>query len=178
MLFKKPNIYCIVLLALLFCMLVSSFAAFYGNSTLINITRSLSLALLSSAIIFITCLYIKGYLRIRHFADNNPVYHETGRPCGSTPDYIRRLYKTVLILILLTFIQYVPYCLVCIAVGIFYAAKGVNDSLVFAYFLEASALIMYAGCFTNCFAVIYFNKQAKHWITEKLGIIRTIIRTS
>ena len=170
MLFKKPNIYYIMILASLFCILVSSFTAFYDSNILINATRSLSLALLSFSIIFLTCLYTKGYLRIRHFADNNPVYHETGGPSGSTPDYVRRLYKTVLTLILLTFIQYVPYCLICITIGLFYAATEVNNHIISTYFFEVSVLIMYAGCFTNCFAVIYFNKQARHWITHKMGI--------
>ena len=168
--FKKPNIYFILAAMFIITSSLSAIIAFllyetFTVSTSASVTSAFVLLLL-----FIACLYTRGYLRIRKFADNSPVYNE---PIGSTPDYIRKLYKTVLVIVSLTFIQYVPYCIVSIVLAAQHSPTQLGSNPVFSYFYDFATLSMHAGCFTNCLAILYFNTQARTWILKKIGIQRT-----
>ena len=166
---EKPRIYYLVVSLFIICMLLFGFNGFYSSKMMMFAAIITSLSLLSIHLIIVTCLYAKGYLRIRNFTDSNPVYCENTGSSGSTPDYVLRLYKTVLILILLEFFQYVSYCLIWITATVLLLLEKVHVSM-FVTVGEFSALFMYAGCFTNCLAVLHFNKQARHWILKQLKI--------
>ena len=112
----------------------------------------------------VTGLYVKGYKRIRTFTDENPVYQES----GEQPNYIKSLYKTVLVLVVLVSVSYLPYCL---AQGIGYiliSTKMSPSSDAFAYFNEISYLVTYSSYFTNCLVILYFNKKANTWVLRNL----------
>ena len=171
-LLQKPNVYYQILFVFITCTLLLAFKAFYPDGKVAGNISILSLTLLSAHIIIIAFLYTRGYLRIRKFTYSNPIYNnQSVRSTRVTPDYIRRLYKTVLALILLAMFQYVPYCLICILAGLLTAINRFSINSTYAYFIEVSALLMFAGYFTNCLAVLHWNKQAKHWILKKLRIM-------
>ena len=171
-LMEKPKIYYLIISLFIICLLLFGFNGFYNSEMLMYAAIITSLSLLSIHIIIITFLYARGYLRIRKFTDSNPVYCDNDGSSASTPDYVRRLYKTVLVLILLALFQYVSYCLVWITATVLLLLEKVKVSM-FVTVGEFSALFMYAGCITNCFAVLHFNKQARHWILKQLRITQT-----
>ena len=167
-LLKKPKIYYLTVLVFFIYISLLAFKAFFHFQVVKNLVNTLLLSLLSIHIIIITFLYARGYLRIRKFTDSNPVYCDNDGSSASTPDYVRRLYKTVLVLILLALFQYVPNCLTWITFASLLFVKRYDTLSKVAYFIEISSLLMQAGCITNSLAVLYFNKQARHWISKLL----------
>ena len=163
---NTPSIYFVIVLTVITSNVISVIAAFqfYEKSTLIaNFTFT---GLLLMQLVVVACLYTKGYLRIRKFADSSPVYSQ---PMGSTPDYVRKLYKTVLVILSLAFIQYVPFCVISILLAVHSNATQLISNPVFAYSFEIATLSTNAGCFTNCLAILHFNDRAKNWIFKKSG---------
>ena len=171
--FKKPNIYFIIVIIFIFLYSLYAIGALSRNAMNSLVIPTVFNSLLAVYMLIIVCLYTRGYLRIRKFTDNNPVYNESGGSTHTTPDYVRRLYKTVLVLILLAFFQYVPLCLIHSTALILTKHVNLTDnSTAFSYFLEIAAFTSNSGCFTNSIAVLYFNNQANYWILSKLGIKR------
>ena len=168
---KPPNIYYVLATTFFVTNTLSAAVAFKFLDMEIFLLASIFTIILSIQLVFITCLYAKGYLRIRKFADNNPVYDE---PMGSTPDYVRRLYKTVLVIVSLALLQHVPYCITVVIGAVHYDPVHVNSNAAFSYFLDFALLSTHAGCFTNCLAILYFNTRAKNWLLTKTRIPRIL----
>ena len=172
MLMKKPKIYYVIIAFFFAYTSLFAFNAFYNSEILTTIMKALLLYSLSIHIIIITFLYARGYLRIRKFTDSNPVYCDNDGSSASTPDYVRRLYKTVLVLISIAFFQYVPYCLIWNTLTALSLLKKIDMKSWYTVG-EYSSLFIYAGSFTNCFAVLHFNKQARYWVLKQLRISQT-----
>ena len=164
---KPPNIYYVLAIVFISTNALSFTLAFQLNQQLTSSISSASTILLSIQLIFTSFLYTRGYLRIRTFADNNPVYNE---PMGSTPDYVRKLYKTVLVIVVLALIQHVPYCVAAIMAALHNNLEELSSHPVFTYFFYFASLSAYAGSFTNCMAILHFNIRAKNWILQILGL--------
>ena len=168
---ERPYIYYLIVIVFITCNSLSASIAFMF-STKMKVAIAITITgILFIQIIIITCLYIRGFLRIRKFADNSPVYSESVGSTASRPDYVRRLYKTVMVILSLTFVQYLPYNVI-IFLSMIYPKLSYIE--IFAYFFDFATLSIYAGSFTNCFAVLYFNSSAKEWIFRKIGIRRTV----
>ena len=156
--FKKPNIYFIIVIIFILLFSLFAIAAVKNSSMLVLAIPATFNGLLSVYVIIIACLYTRGYLRIRKFTDNNPVYNESLGSTHTTPDYVRRLYKTVLTLIFLAFFQYVPLCLVHVTA--MFLTKHIyskGKSTVISSLLELAAFTLNSGSFTNSLAILYYN---------------------
>ena len=169
--FKRPFIYYLVaiifLLNFTFC---TASALIQGKRDILDETLVLfPIFLTSICMLATTCLYMKGYQRIRRFTDNNPVYQENSASDGH-PSYVRNLYKTVLVLICLVCIHNLPYTIVSVIITILDYLNKTYDNNMAAYIYESSLPLLVAGKFTNCLAVLYFNKKAKCWIFNKLRV--------
>ena len=167
--FSKPIIYFILAAMFIITGSLSATITFVLQDTY-TVSISTAVASFYSVFLVLTALcYTRGYLRIRRFADNSPIYNES---MGSTPDYVRKLYKTVLVIVSLTFIQYIPYSIVSRALAVHHSPKQLSSNPVFAYCFDVATLSLHAGFFTNCLAIIHFNTKAKNWIFSKTGIQR------
>ena len=167
---KKQNIYHVILVGLIIFISAFTIAALHINRMLTIAISAFFNGLLTIYEVVVACLYIRGYLRIRKFVDNNPVYNEPGGSTRTTPEYVRKLYKTVLILIILAFIQYAPLSVIhSIAIAFSYedAAKE-HSSFVIA--IEVAQLASDAVLLFNCLVILHFNNEAKDWILRKIGI--------
>ena len=169
--FKRPFIYYLV--AIIFLLNISyctAGALFQGESTILNEAIALfPISLTSICMLATTCSYVKGYQRIRRFTDNNPVYQENGATDGH-PSYVRNLYKTVLVLICLVCIHNLPFSIVSVVIVSLHYTKKLHDYNIAGYFYEFAVFLMYTSSFTNCFAVFYFNKRVKCWISNKFRV--------
>ena len=166
--FKTSNIGYVVI----FVIIVSSTIS--GLSMTLVTSISTMMIVLGPGVVFsitiyvsiVTGLYIKGYRRIRTFTEESSVYHEG----GEQPAYVKSLYKTVLILVLLLCVSYIPYC---IAQAIIYTIYSMNLDLslnAYTYSIEMLGLLAHTNYFTNCLAVLYFNKRAQSWTFKKFRI--------
>ena len=163
-----PYLFYLLLIAFIFSMLFSVIGVLIGYEHRIAnaVIGLISTSFMTICILVVAVLYTRGYLRIRKFTDNNAVY------CASeqTPDYVRSLYKTVLILVLLVCVHYGPFCVLGQVMTISYISSMTFQSKMVAYVYEFAILLLYAGTFTNCSVVLYFNRKAKDWILRLIGL--------
>ena len=166
--FKLPNVICLVAMVLMLTLSFSIIVIFID----MNLETMAFLGILSvcGTIIYflsVTCLYVRGYKRISTFTDNNPVYHEAGQQ----PKYVKSLYKTVFVLVLLACATYLPYSLIngiTVMLTIINASYAQNTALT--CFVEIVQLILFSSGFTNCLVVFHYNKKIKRWIFKKVRI--------
>ena len=161
--FKMPFVFISILVVFWLIMSLPIVTIFRGiENGMLNVAISCtSVVILASLILITVALYTRGYLRIRRVADNNPVYRES----GETPEYVRSLYKTVLVLVLLVCVHLVPYFGLRLALMIVSILKVPYNVAIMNLTFEFSLLLSYSSCITSSMAVLYLNKKAKNWIS-------------
>ena len=165
--FKRPWIY----LLLLFCLLAAVsygvaciFVAHLGSSAKAawNIVMMLFYGVAMAAMITI---YVRGYLRVRRFVNDRSTHASLSH---EPPLYLRKLYVTVLLLVVTFCVTYIPICLVVLA-GAAIAIGGTDHTPPLLYVLYfAAVLILDANGIINCLIVIHRNPKAKKWLSNKL----------
>ena len=168
--FEKRNICNLIVFTATISLSFFVLGALNINSSLTSLITGTFIILSSVCILIITILYVRGYLRIRKFTDNSPVYNQPIGSTNTTPDYVRRLYKTVFVLVSLATFQHVPLCLVYTVSVILLSFNKLKDNATLPYFFEVSSLSSNAGSFINCVAILYFNKQARKWVLARIGV--------
>ena len=165
--FKLSNIPYLVAFIFILILSVSVVSALIINPQILAFIYILNFTVLMIYILLVTFFYVKGYKRISSFANDNPVYSET----GVHPQYVKSLYKTVLVLVLLVCATYLPYSLIQ-GIMVILAALQVpyTKSTALMQFVAFTQLILFSGGFTNCLVVLYNNKKVKRWIFKKVRI--------
>ena len=167
-LFDRPYIYFFVTLVAFFAFSVSvTFAEFVNLSRLSFAISYLSMMLLTAfGLSIVMVLYTKGYLRIRRFASNSPIHWES-HASGVAPQYVQKLYKTVLLLVIFQMFIYIPTCIaetVFAVLGMTMSREDYSKVRVWALF---AGVLMLSNSFINSLIVIFHNKDAKQWILSK-----------
>ena len=118
-------------------------------------------------------LYFKGYLRIRNYTAENPVYaNQSTTSSSSGPRYLQHLYKTVMILIVTSVITYIPLCLASIVLAVLqFVDKGKLTHGFFEFYIT-TILLLFSKCITNTMVIFLRNKKAKEWIIGKICCCR------
>ena len=119
--FKRPNIYflvTVIAIGILTYSVISTYAiTFDVNSMLFAWLMFINSLMVMFGSCVVAILYAKAYIRIRHFTDASPIYKE-GNGNTTRPRYVRSLYKSVLVLVILMMLIHVPFCCAQIAVTI------------------------------------------------------------
>ena len=114
----------------------------------------------------VAILYAKAYVRIRNFTDASPIYKERN---GNTmrPQYVRNLYKSVLVLVVTMMMVYVPLSFgnIAVTINVLIGSKNLMVVHTFHHFAE---LLLYLNCIINSLVILWFNKTAKQWIQTKI----------
>lgn len=118
-----------------------------------------SVALLAS----VSFLYFRGYARVRRFVNESPVYQNSDG-IVARPLYVRRLFKTVLLLNSVVFISYLPLTTFIVIDSICDTTKlksclGINDDIrviSMAFFL--------LGPLLNPIVVLMYNNEARNYL--------------
>ena len=78
------------------------------------------------------------------------------------------LYRSVLILVVLIMLIYVPLCIatMVVMIDVFIGSKDVNQVAYSMYVL--SVLPLYLNCVINALVILWFNKVAKQWVLNKM----------
>ena len=136
-------------------------------------------------IIGIAILYIRGYLKIREFVRNNPVYNDSAclpqtnkdssnnsRVSSKTtrPPYLRSLQKTVYLLIIALLACYVPYTFAATARTIFLIQGKESMALLICY--DITIFIYFCNFSINSLIVLKMNKKARSWLAKKIKCCR------
>ena len=118
------------------------------------------------AITGIAGMYVKGYARVRRFADDNPVYrNENGT--ANRPEYVRKLFKSVLILTVAMFFAYLPVTVANIALGTI-MIQGETFPVQLTIWMDFAYVFVFTNCSVNCMVVFHHNDVARQWIKNTL----------
>ena len=119
--------------------------------------------------IFVT-IYARGYLRIRRFVAENPVYQNRGEAdSNESPEYLKELFKTVLLLVIVIVISYVPMIATTLAATILSIVKHTDlKTTNYLIFAHTASIFLFANSFLNALIILYRNKKSKKWLKERL----------
>ena len=133
----------------------------------IALTSLGSVLFLIPAMSVIAALYIKGYLRIRKFTEASPLYRErNGR--AVRPQYVRNLYRSVFVLVILMLLIYVPICVTQVTISVYtFTGRPVEHFVVYLCHCIVG-LLMFLNCTINSLVILWFNKTAKQWVLSKI----------
>eukprot|EP00794_Sanderia_malayensis_P015217 gene15217-16790_t len=179
--FKKPRVYFLVLIIGLInvVFVVLGFLGRQSDAKVFEITRLISFQLALLGVMFISVLYVKAYMRIRRFVSENHLIYSnrcdgamkdpTDNESTTTkkPVYVRRLFKTVLMLIIALFVGYAPFCVIStVLIGYQLSNAAVSDVILTSY---AVIGVLYSSTFfTSAIIILYRNKEAKTWLASKM----------
>ena len=168
--FQAPYIYCLLAVgttSMLGLTIVNTFIANLTTRNNIGLLMVLNVILLTTAVCVIAVLYVKGYLRIRKFTEASPIYRERNGN-ATRPQYVRNLYRSVLILVVLMILIYLPLCIATIVVlaDVYIRPNRVNRVANSMYSL--AVLLLYLNCVINALVILWFNKVANKWLLSKM----------
>lgn len=165
--FKKPFVFILIASVIaigLFFGIIFNFLDRASDSYPVLILCVNMLLLLSMVIVSV--LYAKGYLRIRRFTDDNPVYRNRD---GTTerPQYVRNLFKSALFLIIASITTYLPLTIVNAAFGAYLIMKH-QPSQQLMEFIVYLFYWSFSNCCFNSLVIFYHNESARQWVVNKM----------
>ena len=168
--FQAPYIYYVIALvttSMLGLSIANTFMADVKLSSNFGLLTSVNVTLLTIGVCVVATLYIKGYIRIRKFTEASSIYRERNGN-ATRPQYVRNLYRSVLILVVLMTVIYVPLCIATIVVLIDVFIESSNANRVAYSMFVLTVLPLYMNCAINAFVILWFNKVAKQWVLSKM----------
>ena len=154
----------------------------YGNMRIVVII-ALGLVTLAPLLLIIvtSALYIRGYLKIRDFVRRNPVYNDytcqskaveeeggkvTLESKNKKPTYLRKLQKTVLMLLIALMVTYTPYVIfAAIRAALSFVGEEPNAILIVG---DVSVLIFLCSFAINSLIIFKMNKAARSWLLKRI----------
>ncbi len=171
-LFKLPNIYATIFAlgllptGIVVGILISAYQKFPAYFSLCKSSYIVCLVLVAA---FFVALYIRGYLRIRRYVANNPIYaNNEGPNANEAPAYVNELFKTILLVLLSMTVFWLPTLL-------FYGVYSVTTNVAtieihpYTYLIcdLTVRLLYYANSMANALIIFYRNKKSKDWLHAK-----------
>ena len=174
--FQPPRIY---FLAFTCCFAVAGVSVRFYFSTLSRrqsffyFATFLSIFSTTILVLFIM-MYIRGYLQVRRSVAENPIYaNREESNTNERPEYLTRLFKTVLLLLIAIFVSWFPNLILKILITINYSRKEpVISSRIFTAYTEACFVLYYSNCFVNAFILLHRNKKSRDWLASLRGSCR------
>ncbi len=174
--FKPPRVY---FLALTFWIVAAAISIAFYFSTLTKresffYFATFITALATTAMTVFIVMYARGYLRLRSIVAENPVYTRREESnSNERPEYVTRLFKTVLLLLIAIFVSWFPNLILKILITINYSREEpVISSPTFTAYTEACFVLYYSNCFVNAFILLHRNKKSREWLTSLRGSCR------
>ena len=162
--FKRPYLYVIVTLVVVssltyqfICVIVA------GRFCLAAIKKFVDTVMLMICLLYFIFSYIHGYLRIRKFVDNSPVYqNETNR--ANRPQYVLRLHRHIMVLIISLIVGYVPLLVHKFVVGVYTFSKTECGSSLVCIFNDVIIPVLFVSRLASPFIVLCYNKDMRTWV--------------
>ncbi len=172
-LFKRPQIYFLIFACFVFLMAMSLSLYFLMkiNPKITGYFNALcAIALLVILPIFVT-MYTRSYLRIRRFVAENPVYQNSGESgSNESPEYLKELFKTVLILIIATVISDFSFIAVNFTATILsFMNHSKATSTEYKILAHTGYILLFANTFINASIILYRNKKSTEWLKKCLS---------
>ncbi len=160
--FERPQIYVVVTISIGISSLLACAQFLLNAKGIYNLVYTiLTIITLCTSV----AVYIRGYNRIRHHIAGNPVYADR----TEEPEYIKQLYKTVLILLVTLMISLLPISIaICITAAnqIISGSEGQTNELYI--FGTLSYYLYHSYSVANPLIVCYRNTKCRKWIVDRM----------
>ncbi len=169
-LFEKPRVFITIIATSTFFAVISlahHFTLQFKASFAIHFVIYFTVFMMMSVISFIT-MYTRGYLRIRRHVAENPIYaNREDTNSNENPRYLNELFKTVLLLLIATFVSWTPVLLTNLLFAISLAGNySYLYSNAFVIFSKTSYLCLYSNAVINALVIFYRNEKSKQWLVN------------
>ncbi len=169
-LFRRPIIYILIFVCCTFITAISlslHFLMEINPQIMAYFTVITAIILLIMIPIFVT-IYTRSYLRIRRFVAENLVYQNRGEAdSNESPEYLKELFKTVLLLVVLAVISCFPFIAFTLTSTIL---SFVNQSYInttrFVIISHIANICVCSNSFLNALIILYRNKKSRKWLKE------------
>ncbi len=164
-LFKRPYIYGTVTLVYLLTGLIILCIHFTPRSSMTSAYINMFFVFfIFFYTTFVVVIYIRGYMRIRRYVDENPVYarREDSGP-SERPEYLKQLFKTVLILLITMFVAWMPIFALPI-LNIIHSFTNYIDYDAIFFLSETAYLFFDLNAAINALIIFYRNKKSREWL--------------
>ena len=166
-LFKQPYISVVITLIWIFSLINPAANLLVSNSSVVHGIYTLGMAVFASVMVtVVSFLYIRGYYRIHKFVANSPVYQaEDGTV--SRPRYLCRLYRTVLVLLIVIIVSFIPFSVGHITISIYIFFEIDNGKDVVLTLLRSTLMFLFLNRILTPVIVLWQNKDARQWICRQ-----------
>ncbi len=171
--FRAPYIYIVAFTTCLLALSISIaayLASRLGPNAISQTYAALTFFLVLLEISF-AAVYIRGYLRIRRYVAENPIYANRQAPnADEGPGYMNELFKTVLLLLIAMLATWSPFLALHLAQAIWYFKKNAYlTSNAFIVFRKTALWLFYSSSAINALIIFYRNKKSREWLFEKFS---------
>ena len=113
-------------------------------------------------ILMVSCVYTKGYLRVTRFVDQSPIY-QNNDGIVARPLYVRRLFKTVLALLIILLFNHLPTTIgnILVSMGTIFNIRNNTGARIVLSFAMPSILV---GPCLHPIVVLRYNTEAMAWV--------------
>ncbi len=175
-LFEKPRIHVIICAMSLFSAALSLafyFTAQKDKGILVYFFIFYPILMVATIALYLE-VYTHGYLRIRRFLAGNPIHVNRGEfDENENSEYLKELFKTVLLLLISMLVSWVPALVLDILLSILPFVKAAYlKSNSFCVFTKATILFVYTNSFINAVIIFYRNKKSRKWLLKFFYSVR------
>ena len=166
-LFVKPYIFVLVFVVALFSLLyplLHFIVAYYRIR--IHVFQLIMACIFAVVMLFVSTVYIKGYLRVRQFVDHSPIY-QSNDGIVARPMYVRRLFQTVLLLQIILVATHLPPTIGKMTISIFYLTDVSPSTVLMVYDSFTMPFFLIGPCL-HPLVVLRYNTDVKSWLRSCL----------
>ena len=128
----------------------------------------LTCATFISIVIFsVTFFYLRGYLRIKKFAENNPVYANQDGTVAR-PKYVKRLHNTIILLLCSLFISFFPMLISMCVISIYMLADLNLCSQLLYIGNYVTNILLILDRISGPIIILSCNSKARFWIRKRI----------
>ncbi len=166
-LFKRPGIFGLISTILLFSAGLSIELHFSMTKGRDQLMRSFLIGaiLTLTGMMLIMALYTRGYLRLRRYVADNQV-HANRRE--ESPEYLNKLFKTVLILLIAMIISSSPVLFTTSYLAIAHFTNSSFPPPGSAFLYDNTPFLIYTNGVTNAVIIFYRNKKSWDWFMRNI----------
>ena len=164
--FKPPKLYILLAVVTVFSLLYAASFALMSHHPSFLAIYTLTCAIFISIVIFsVTFFYLRGYLRIKKFAENNPVYANQDGTVAR-PEYVKRLHKTVVLLLGSLYISCVPMLLYTCLFSVSTLGSFTHCLVQIQNFFIIAIPVLSSTRVFGPIIILCCNSKARSWVSK------------
>ncbi len=169
-LFKRPRIYVLIFACLVFfaAITLSFFFTTRLNPQIAFYFAGSYLVIMVVMLATFVAIYTRTYFRIRRFVAQNPIYQDSGESgSNQSPEYLKALFKTVLLLVVATALSWLPTIAMNISSTVLsFVNHAYINTTKYLMLGKVADAMFFSSSFVNAFIILYRNEKSKKWLKK------------